>query len=215
MADHHHIDIYCERLGPEFWAEPVNAVTNAAFLVAALFAFLSARRDPNSDIGVYALVVLIAAIGIGSFLFHTYAVTWAKYADVIPIMLFKLGFLWIYSRSKIGWSTVQTGGLIIVFVLLNLLSGFIPYHWFNGSQGYAAALIFLIGFAVHQYRNETGPQRFLLAGAAGVFCLSLTFRSLDMALCDMIPLGVHFLWHILNAVVLYLCVRSLIKPKTA
>lgn len=25
------IDIYCERLGPGLWAEPLNALTNAAF----------------------------------------------------------------------------------------------------------------------------------------------------------------------------------------
>ena len=31
------IDIYCERLGPGFWAEPVNALSNGAFLVAGAF----------------------------------------------------------------------------------------------------------------------------------------------------------------------------------
>ncbi|MFT7390517.1 MAG: hypothetical protein ACI9ZH_000740, partial [Paracoccaceae bacterium] len=30
------IDAYCERLGPQFWAEPVNAATNLAFLIGAL-----------------------------------------------------------------------------------------------------------------------------------------------------------------------------------
>lgn len=33
------VDIYCERLGPSFWAEPFNAVTNASFLIAAWFAW--------------------------------------------------------------------------------------------------------------------------------------------------------------------------------
>ena len=32
------IDAYCERLGPGFWAEPLNAWTNLAFLLAALLA---------------------------------------------------------------------------------------------------------------------------------------------------------------------------------
>jgi hypothetical protein len=30
------IDAYCERLGPGLWAEPLNALTNLAFIVAAL-----------------------------------------------------------------------------------------------------------------------------------------------------------------------------------
>jgi len=29
------IDLYCERTDASFWAEPANALTNAAFLIAA------------------------------------------------------------------------------------------------------------------------------------------------------------------------------------
>jgi hypothetical protein len=32
--------------------------------------------------------------------------------------------------------------------------------------------------------------------------LSLVFRSLDEIVCPAVPLGTHFLWHILNAVML-------------
>ena len=35
------VDAYCERTGPEYWSEPVNALTNLAFLLAAL---VMARR---------------------------------------------------------------------------------------------------------------------------------------------------------------------------
>ena len=31
------MDLYCERLDPGFWAEPLNAVTNLSFILAALF----------------------------------------------------------------------------------------------------------------------------------------------------------------------------------
>jgi hypothetical protein len=37
---------------------------------------------------------------------------------------------------------------------------------------------------------------------AGILALSLTFRSVDETLCDTIPFGTHFMWHILNAVML-------------
>ena len=33
------IDLYCERLSPGIWAEPINALTNLAFLVAAFAAW--------------------------------------------------------------------------------------------------------------------------------------------------------------------------------
>ena len=29
------VDGYCERTGPGYWSEPLNALSNAAFLVAA------------------------------------------------------------------------------------------------------------------------------------------------------------------------------------
>ncbi|MGT2481909.1 hypothetical protein ACU4GR_30605 [Methylobacterium oryzae CBMB20] len=40
------VSAYCERGGPHFWAEPANALSNAAFLLAAAAA---ARRASLSD----------------------------------------------------------------------------------------------------------------------------------------------------------------------
>ena len=39
-----YIDIYCERTAPGFWDEPLNAVSNAAFLIAAIAAAARRRR---------------------------------------------------------------------------------------------------------------------------------------------------------------------------
>ncbi len=41
-----------------------------------------------------------------------------------------------------------------------------------------------------------------LALGAGILIVSLTFRTLDRPLCDALPLGTHFLWHIVNATML-------------
>jgi len=53
----------------------------------------------------------------------------------------------------------------------------------------------------------------LLLWAAGLFLLSLTFRSLDLALCASLPHGTHFLWHLLNGVVLVLCALSVLPAQ--
>ena len=42
---------------------------------------------------IRSLDMILAAIGIGSYLFHTHARVWALYADVIPIQLFILVYL--------------------------------------------------------------------------------------------------------------------------
>jgi hypothetical protein len=66
------IDAYCERLGPGLWAEPLNAVTNLAFIVAAVICLHGVSGIPRPPLGL-ALVIILAAIGVGSGLFHTFA----------------------------------------------------------------------------------------------------------------------------------------------
>ncbi len=41
-----------------------------------------------------------------------------------------------------------------------------------------------------------------MAIGAGLLIVSLTFRTLDGPLCDSLPVGTHFLWHLLNATML-------------
>jgi hypothetical protein len=53
-----------------------------------------------------------------------------------------------------------------------------------------------------------------LAFAALLFAISLTLRSVDMALCPAFPLGTHFAWHILNAAVLYILLRTAIAARS-
>ncbi|MEM9127298.1 MAG: ceramidase domain-containing protein, partial [Pseudomonadota bacterium] len=80
------IDGYCERLDAGFWAEPINALTNIAFLLAAAVMAWRTRRLQSPL--CTALVVVLAAIGVGSFLFHTFATVWSAMTDVVPIVGF-------------------------------------------------------------------------------------------------------------------------------
>src|SRR6056297_2093812 len=53
-----HIDGYCERLDPGYWAEPINAVTNAAFLLVALIMW---RRLGDASLPLALVLVYIYA----------------------------------------------------------------------------------------------------------------------------------------------------------
>ena len=83
-----YIDIYCERLEPGLWAEPVNAITNIAFFIAAFFALRLAKKENALNWRSGLLIALIFAMGVGSTLFHTFAVTWAMLSDVLPILFY-------------------------------------------------------------------------------------------------------------------------------
>ena len=65
-----YMDAYCERTGPGLLAEPLNAVTNASYLIAAWAAWYLARRSGRLSAGVQVLLWLSVAIGVGSGLWH-------------------------------------------------------------------------------------------------------------------------------------------------
>ncbi len=205
---HDYIDIYCERLGPGFWAEPVNFLTNGCFLIAAGLAMYHARKSNALTFETVILSAILACIGIGSGLFHSFATGWAMAADVIPILLFQLVFIGIYSRKVIGMDFLKLCTAYAGFFTLIAIFEQVPREIMNDSLSYAPAAIYLGGFAIFHYVREK-QQRLALVIAFGTFILSLTFRSIDMVLCSYIPLGTHFLWHVLNSVVLYFTIRSL------
>lgn len=204
-----YIDIYCERLEPGLWAEPVNAITNISFFIAAFFAILLARKHNALDWRSGALIFFVTAIGIGSSLFHTHATLWAMLSDSLPILFYQIAFLMLYTRFVMGL-TILNGSLYLAAFIITVIGFYqLPHDWLNGSIGYAPAIIFLALFSHWHWKNGK-VEKYLLAEATGIFAVSLTFRSVDIQICDGFPLGAHFMWHILNGVVLYMTTRAFI-----
>ena len=204
-----YIDIYCERLEPGLWAEPLNAVTNMAFIIGGFFALKLARKEQALDWRSSLLIALIFAMGIGSTLFHTFAVTWAMLSDVLPILAFQIVFIVLYGQNlmKLKFPFCQLP--LVPFFILMYVAMQLPREWLNGSLEYAPALIFVTAFGLYHLKNATREKWGLLA-VSGVFIVSMTMRSIDMSVCEALPIGTHFLWHCLNAVVLYLTARAYI-----
>jgi hypothetical protein len=205
------IDLYCERTDASLWAEPANALSNLAFLIAAAAAFAPWRRQRaggGRDWPALALIGVVVAVGVGSFIFHTVATHAAMLADVIPIAIFIYGYLLLALRRFLGVSAGLAIAIVVGYAAgAEALSRLAPPGAFNGSISYLPALVALIAVA----RATRGPVRRGLELAVMLFTLSLALRTIDLAACDAIPLGTHFLWHILNAAVLYVLLRSAIK----
>jgi hypothetical protein len=157
---------YCERLGPEFWSEPVNAITNAAFVVAALAAYLLWRRKTPDDWVALFLICVVLATGIGSFLFHTFATRWALLADVIPIVVFIHGFLLFALRRFLNLHWVISVSIVIGFFVLSPMVGEVWAPLIGSSAGYLPALlaIFVVGGFFYQHDKALAKQ-VLLIGA--------------------------------------------------
>ena len=205
------IDIYCERIGPGLLAEPVNALTNAAFFIAAWLLWRDARRADLLSPALGALLALVLAIGIGSSLFHTFAATWARVLDELPILLFQLLFVWLYARRIMGLRKASAGALLAVFLPAALYARSFS-HLLNGSLVYAPAVLLVCALGVWHYASRQ-PARTHLAAAAVTLALAAALRTLDAPICERFALGTHFLWHLLVAGVIYLCVGGLMAAQ--
>ncbi|WP_136637018.1 ceramidase domain-containing protein [Pseudooceanicola onchidii] len=193
------IDAYCERLGPGLWAEPWNAVTNLAFLIAALWVW----RRSGGVLPVRVLAVILFAIGIGSGLWHTLALPWTGAADVLPILIFVLAYIHFANRYFWQLTPLRAAGATALFFPLAAvvipLANTVP--GLQASAGYMPVPVMIAGYAVALRHRLPQVARGLGIGVA-ILAVSLTFRSLDDPLCAVWPLGTHFLWHVLNAVML-------------
>ncbi|MBA1146342.1 hypothetical protein H0Z60_04650 [Ectothiorhodospiraceae bacterium WFHF3C12] len=199
---------YCERTAAGFWAEPANAVTNAAFAMAALwlaYRFWRGRQDP-AGWDLWCLVGLMGCIAIGSFLWHTVALPWAAAADVVPILLFVSLYLVVFLRRVAGWSLAAWLVALVAFEVANFGAPALFPGALNGSVGYIPTWL---GLGVLALMARGGPAARLLPAAFGVFTISLMLRSADQWICPWLPTGTHPGWHVLNAVVLYLAVSAL------
>ncbi|MGM0583047.1 MAG: ceramidase domain-containing protein [Pseudomonadota bacterium] len=206
------VDAYCERLGPGFWAEPINALSNAAFLIGALVAWGYARRlGRTDDWGVVALTGVLAAIGTGSFLFHTFATRWASMADVIPIMIFILLYLYLTLRRYLGLPVLVCAALTAGWMVASPVVG----NWLqagigalNGSIMYVPTWGLMALFAA-LLALRPHPAWKGVAGATGLLTVSLVFRTLDDQhgpVCAAFPWGLHWGWHLFNGTLLGLLI---------
>jgi len=226
---------YCERgMNPAFWAEPLNAITNAGFVAAGIAGAVMIARQAPAERSAWSIffAVNFIAIGIGSFLFHTVPNPTTGAADTIPIGIFMLTYLVFALRRFAGASVGLTAGLIALFVAAMATSGQLQCYdgrigfglavpegvraaCLNGGLAYgpaAASLVLIAGWlAIRGHRAAL-----LVFLAALTFAVSLTFRTLDPTLCGDFTLlgyrlGTHFLWHLLNATTLWLLLLAAIR----
>jgi hypothetical protein len=224
-----HLFNYCERgLNPAFWAEPFNAISNAGFIFASLLAAGAWAARPANRRGAIELllVALVSLIGIGSFVFHTFATQWAATADVAPIGAFMVIYAGYALRRYLGWSWILVGLGLMGFaggILLAIASpcpqalrGLVPgVGCFNGSVAYLPAFGMLLCIALLA-RRRIHPAANLLLASAAMSGLAIAVRSLDLEVCESTHVlgharGTHAIWHAMNAVTLGLLLLTAIR----
>ncbi len=206
------VDIYCERTTAAFDAEPLNAISNFAFFIAAWVAWRLQNRQPNQELGgaIRLLCVILAVVGAGSLTFHTIATKWAEWADVIPILVFMIVYCWLILTVFFHWPVwLKILTTLVFFAATFYLESdqFETVLW--GGTMYLPTIFFLLVAGVGILRQDAAAGKAFFA-AAGLFCLSFTARTIDQPLCSTLSIGTHYFWHMFNATVLFLLVRTII-----
>jgi hypothetical protein len=210
------VDLYCERTDWSFWSEPLNAVTNLAFLIAAILIVRRVRRERGAlPWDASLLAALAVLVGVGSFLFHTFATVWGRWLDLafIAIFIYVVIARFLARAAGLGWRGALVG-LVLYFALERGARVAFPPETLSGSVVYLPALLTLTAFAAYawQRRDPAAPR---LVTAVAVFLVALVLRTVDHAVCQAWPAGTHFLWHLMVAWVLYLAATAVLAPRRA
>ncbi len=204
----------CERGGAGILAEPLNVLSSFAFMFVAVMIYRQYHRHEDLQRkwiwDVHALTFITFLIGFNSIVFHAFPNPITEMADTVTIVLFIILYFWSV-LFRIGRTTIfQAAICFVAFVgFSHILVAQFP-HSLNDSIGYLSSMIALIMIAVHLHlKARPSSSHFMLASITGV--VSLFCRAIDRELCDIVPTGTHFLWHTLNATLIYILLKQLVR----
>lgn len=201
------IDLYCERIHPGIWAEPVNAWSNLGFVVAALLLRSALRRlhsyRPQASAGVRALPAMLGLVGAGSFAFHTFANVLTSLVDQLAILLFGCVFLYLFLQHVVAVSRTPA---LLASVAFAVVSALMP-RWLhdgvlNQSSAYLPYFLGMLSMLTWLWWNRR-PTRALFGAGLLTFIAALIARTIDLEVCSRFPIGTHFIWHLLSSLMLY------------
>jgi hypothetical protein len=186
--------------------EPLNAISNLAFAIAAVLAAMRIRAFPGASSGAKRLSWTLGAVAVGSTLYHTFRSPVTFVVDLLPLIAFILGALFLVLRrfmakpsEAIVVGTVFIGLQIIVLIL-------VPNDFLNGSTPHMLTFGFVLLLLVPIVQRYDSLV-WQVVPIATLYALGFVFRTVDMALCPWLPTGTHFLWHIAGAAAGYSVVR--------
>lgn len=204
----------CERHQLGWIAEPLNVLSSFAFIAVAVAIYLYYKKEEDIQRkwiwDIHALTFITFTIGLNSVVFHAFPTPTTELMDTLAIVLFIMIYFWSV-LFRIGRCNVFQASICFIAFL-----GFshILVHQFpralNDSIGYLSSMVALIMIALHLHlKARPSSQHFMLAALIGV--CSLFFRIIDRDICPTIPVGTHFLWHTLNATLLYILLKQVIR----
>jgi len=113
------------------------------------------------------LVVLDVSVGVGSILWHTFATSWALILDSVPILLFIVWYIWLYTRIILDVNPPIAIATVVVFLAATVLA--LRYSSvLHGALVYMPGLLVVLVLGVAHAREQP-VERFTLLVAASLW----------------------------------------------
>jgi hypothetical protein len=206
---------YCETpdaITGIFPVEPANAISSGIIVVFGLFALASVYRRTPTTLWFYVLCALLITNGLGSILWHGLRTRWALTLDVLPALVFVAGAIILWARYVASWreGLLVTLGAIALALVVRFADLPVRGGWTMMAPFIITIAIWLIArsYTVSNQAALTGGLALASATAA------LTFRSIDGSMCETVPMGTHFLWHVFLSAAAFMCMQALITLET-
>lgn len=200
---------YCEQALAVAGFETWNALSNLAFVAAAAAAWRARAKSRGAPRGFAPLVLTVLAIAAGSFAWHATHAPLAELADVLPILGFVVGFLYVSVRQRPAVGALGAGVASAALLAAIVVTGALAPRLLNGSAAYLPVLAALLLLAASDARPAA---RRLLVCAGGLFAVSLVARTVDPEVCAWFARGSHWGWHLCNGGVIALALQALLVP---
>lgn len=191
---------YCETPGNvSAWAfpvEPFNTYSNLSIIAFAVLGFfLVVRRAPRAW-DLYLLCAILFVNGWGSFFWHGLRDRVALGVDVQAGLLFLAGLFFLWARRVMPlWQALI---FIVAFYFTVQYFDYVDLIPYGRWASMMPAIILFGSYLI--FRTASYSRYAAYVGGLGIASalLALTFRTIDTEhlVCDAVPMGTHFLWHI-------------------
>jgi hypothetical protein len=212
----------CERLGGGLLAQPVNAWSSLAFLVAGVWVLLLATRAPARRVELVVYGIAVASNAAGGLLFHGWqsgGARWIHDMAILSVLVFIAAF---GAARRLDRGTTWTmWAFALALAVLGAVLAVVPSATYAvyGIVGVVAGLgeALEIHRELPDIRREGLPaeRRALLGALAAVALGTTTFfvGRTGGALCDPAsPMQWHAVWHVAAGAAMALYAAGRIAP---
>ena len=202
----------CELQSNQLRSQPLNLITNFAFLITSYLIFRLIKNEKVKDKGIHLLFLTSILIGFGSIAHHTVPTNFTLLLDGIPIYIFLyFGFCQILDilteKKELAFL------LPSLYIFLNIFISLFIHLPIDSNALTPIINLFLFIPIIFIFYKRFGNKTNLFSLSLGFYALATIFFVLDEIICNQLPFGTHFLWHIFNAAAIYYFVKFIIAVK--